>query len=85
MDAIPFSAARKHLNETTERVVRDRVPVTVVRQRGEPVVMMSLDDYNSLMETLHLLRSPRNAERLLTALHDARKGRNVTQSSLLDG
>lgn len=84
MDAIPFSAARKHLNETMERVVRDRVPVTVVRQRGEPVVMMSLDDYNSLMETLHVLRNPRNAERLLTALHNAREGRNVTERSLVD-
>jgi antitoxin YefM len=64
MDAIPYGAARKRLNETMERVVRDR----------EPVVMMSLEDYNGIMETLHLLRSPKNAERLLTALRDARRG-----------
>lgn len=83
MDAIPFSTARKRLNETMERVVRDRVPVTVVRQQGEPVVMMSLDDYNSLLETLHLLRNPRNAERLLEALRDARDGRNVVERPLV--
>jgi antitoxin YefM len=84
MDAIPYSAARKRLNETMERVVQDREPVVIVRQKGEPVVMMSLDDYNSIMETLHLLRSPKNAERLVTVLNDAREGRNVTERSLTD-
>jgi antitoxin YefM len=84
MDAIPYGAARKRLNETMERVVQDREPVVIVRQKGEPVVMMSLDDYNSIMETLHLLRSPKNAERLVTVLNDAREGRNVTERSLTD-
>ena len=44
MDAITHSTARKRLNETMERVIRDCVPVTIVRQRGQPAVMMSLDD-----------------------------------------
>lgn len=85
MRATPYSAARQHLGQTMDQVVQDRMPVTIVRQQGEPVVMMSLDDYNSLMETLHLLRSPRNAERLLTAVHDARQGRNVIERPLADG
>ena len=84
MDAITHSTARKRLNETMERVIRDRVPVTIVRQRGQPVVMMSLDDYNSLMETLHLLHSPRNPERLLEAMRDVREGWNVVEHSLVD-
>ncbi len=60
MDAIPYSAARKRLNETMERVVQDREPVVIVRQKGEPVVMMSLDDYNGIMEKI---RAPQRVER----------------------
>lgn len=45
---------------------------------------MSLDDYNSLMETLHLLRSSRSAERLLKALRDTSEGRNVVERPLVD-
>lgn len=88
MQAISYSAARQHLKETMDRVCRDRTPVTILRQRAEPVVMMSLDDYNGLIETLHLLRSPRNAERLVEALGDAREGRGLREvdpAALLDG
>ena len=84
MEAITYSAARQHLKETMDRVCRDRVPVTILRQRAESVVMMSVEDYNSLMETLHLVRSPRNAERLAEALGDARERRNLREAALLD-
>ena len=84
MEAITYSAARQHLKETMDRVCRDRTPVTILRQRAESVVMMSVEDYNSLMETLHLLRSPRNAERLVEALGDARERRNLREAALLD-
>ena len=67
-----------------DRVCRNRTPVTILRQRAESVVMMSVEDYNSLMETLHLLRSPRNAERLVEALGDARERRNLREATLLD-
>lgn len=46
--------------------------------------MISLDDYNGLLETLHLLRSPRNSERLAEALGDARERRNLREAALLD-
>ena len=45
---------------------------------------MSLDDYNSIMETLHLLRSPRNAARLLEATRNAREGKNLVERELID-
>ena len=83
MEAISYSAARQHLKETMDRVCRDRTPVTILRQRAESVVMMSVEDYNSLMETLHLLRSPRNSERLAEALGDARERRNLREAALL--
>lgn len=84
MQAISFSTARAELKATLDRVCRDRTPVTIIRQRGEPVVVMSLDDYNGLMETLHLLRSPANADRLLGALADARAGRGLVEQPLVE-
>ena len=83
MDAISYTAARQNFKQTLDRVVDDRNPVTIVRQRGEPVVIMSLEDYNSMMETLHLLRSPRNAARLLEASRDAGEGKNIIERELI--
>lgn len=84
MEAISYTAARQNFKQTLDRVVDDRTPVTIVRQRGEPVVIMSLDDYNSIMETLHLLRSPRNAARLLEAIRDVDAGRNIIERELIE-
>lgn len=84
MEAISYTAARQNLKATLDRVVDDRTPITIVRQRGEPVVMMSLDDYNSIMETLHLLRSPKNAARLMEAIRDVDAGRNIVERELIE-
>lgn len=68
MDAITYSAARANLAKTMERVCDDHEPLIITRN-GEPsVVMLSLDDYKALEETAHLLRSPANARRLLSAV-----------------
>lgn len=68
MDAITYSHTRQHLAEIMDKVRDDRAPVLITRQTGTPVVMMSLDDYNALEETAHLLRSPRNAKRLIESI-----------------
>ena len=52
----------------------DHVPCMITRQKGQPVVMMSLDDYNSLQETLYLLSTPKNAHRLAESIHAIEKG-----------
>lgn len=44
-----------------DKVCSDHVPVIITRKNAEPVIMMSLEDYNSMMETAYLLRSPKNA------------------------
>ncbi|ACO77843.1 Prevent-host-death protein [Azotobacter vinelandii CA] len=58
-----------------ERVNDDRAPILITRQKGEPVVMMSLADYNAFEETAYLLRSPANAERLIRSIANLRAGK----------
>jgi len=68
MEAITYSHTRQHLSDVMNKVGDDRAPVLITRQNGSPVVMMSLEDYNALEETAYLLRSPRNAKRLIDSI-----------------
>ena len=68
MDAIPYTHARSHLAETMEKVCDDHAPVIITRKNERSVVMLSLEDYQSLEETAYLLRSPKNARRLLESV-----------------
>jgi len=70
MEAITYSQTRQHLAEIMDKVSDDRAPILVTRQKGRPVVMMSLDDYNALEETAYLLRNPKNAKRLLESIEN---------------
>ncbi|MEZ5609074.1 MAG: type II toxin-antitoxin system prevent-host-death family antitoxin [Rhodocyclaceae bacterium] len=63
MEALTYSYTRTHLAQVMRSVNEDRAPVLVTTQRGKPVVIMSLDDYNALEETAYLLRSPKGAKR----------------------
>jgi antitoxin YefM len=75
MDAISYTAARQNLAKTMEKVCRDRNPVIVTRKASGSVVIMSLEDYESLEETAHLLRSPENARRLMASIDQLEKGK----------
>jgi antitoxin YefM len=77
---ITYSEARQHLAELMEQVAADRKPVVITRRNGENAVLMSESDYNSLLETAYLLRSPVNARRLLTALERSRAGGGTPMS-----
>lgn len=68
MDAITYSYTRQHLSEVMNKVTDDRAPVLIMRQAGEPVVMMSLRHFNALEETAYLMRSPKNAKRLMESI-----------------
>ncbi len=70
MEAISYSQARQHLAEIMNKVSDDRAPVLITRQKGSSVVMMSLNDYNALEETAYLLRSPKNAKRLMESIEN---------------
>jgi len=63
-----------------DRIVNDREVVIVRRKRGKPVAMIPADELSGLLETAHLLRSPKNAERLLAALQAAKRGKHKPQS-----
>ena len=74
MDAISYTKARANLAGTMQRVCEDHAPVTITRSRASSVVMMSLEDYESLQETASLLRAPRNARRLLESVAELEAG-----------
>lgn len=68
MDAITYTTARANLADTMDRVCDDHEPIIITRNSQQAVVMMSLDDFNALEETSYLLRSPKNARRLLESM-----------------
>lgn len=77
MDAITYSAARANLASTMDRVCNDHEPLIITRNGEQSVVMLSLEDYQSLEETAYLLRSPANARRLLSAAAQLAAGKGT--------
>ncbi len=71
---VSYTEARERLAELWDRVLADREPIRLTRRGTEPVVLIAADEYEGLLETAHLLRSPANAARLLAALEEARSG-----------
>ncbi|KRW94366.1 type II toxin-antitoxin system Phd/YefM family antitoxin [Paracoccus sp. MKU1] len=68
MDVITYTDARNSFKDVLDRAINDRDPVIITRKKREAAVVMSLEDYNSIQETLHLLRSPNNARRLMESI-----------------
>lgn len=79
-----YTQARQNLKAVMDTVIEDRVAVVITRKASEPVVMMAKSEHDSMMETYHLLRSPRNAERLRQAIAEVEAGEVVT-ARLADG
>ncbi len=76
MNVVNFSDVRNNLKDVIDRVVRD-ADVTVITRRDAPnAVLMSLDHYNSLLETVHLLSSPANAAYLARSLSQLHVGQD---------
>lgn len=86
MTAITYTAARENLAATMDRVCADHDPVIITRNRDQAVVMVSLEDYESLQETAYLLRSPANAKRLIESIEslNADKGIQKTFGDLIE-
>ena len=74
MDTITYSEVRSKLAETMEKVCDDHAPIIITRKNSRSVVMISLDDYEAIEETAHLLRSPKNARRLLESIAELGAG-----------
>ena len=83
MKTMTYSESRARYAETLDSVVDDREEVVITRAGHDPVVMVALDDYESLKETAYLLRSPANARRLLAAIDRLEHG-GGTERELLE-
>ncbi len=75
MDAITYTTARASLAATMDRVCEDHEPIIITRNGEQSVVMMSLADFKALEETSYLLRSPRNARRLIESIAELEAGK----------
>ena len=77
MKVIKYSEFRKHLAENLNAVSNDREIVIVSRTKGKNVVVMNLDEYNSVQETLHLVSTAANRDRLSEAIAEMQAGGGI--------
>lgn len=75
MKTVSYTNARQNLAKTMRRVCDDHDPVIITSNGSASVVMLSLEDFESLEETSYLLRSPKNAKRLLESIAQIEKGK----------
>lgn len=81
MTRTSYTEARDKLASFWDETVSTREPVVMDRRGHESVVMLPLDEWRSMEETAHLLRSPANAQRLLGALRRLESGKGKTMTS----
>jgi len=75
MKSKTYTEARENLSNIIEKVCEDHDPLVITKRRDKAVVMISLEDYESMEETAYLLRSPRNMQRLLESIKELEEGR----------
>lgn len=83
MEVVNYTEFRKNLKSVLDKTVDNHETVIISRSHDKDVVLLSLHEYNSWMETMHLLRSPNNRKRLLEAIQDVEKG-NFEQHNLIE-
>ena len=75
MRAITYTTARNNLANTMKQVCEDHNPIIVTRKNNEAVILMSLEDFESLTETAYLMQSPKNAKRLINSIEELKIGK----------
>ena len=83
MRIVSFTEARNGLKAVLDNVINDADTTVITRRDSKDAVVMSLDYYNSLMETVHLLRSPANAQHLNRSIAQF-KAAKTTRRELVD-
>jgi antitoxin YefM len=83
MKIVTFTEARNKLKNILDRVIEDADYTVITRRDADDAVVMSLDYFNSLLETVHLLKSPANAAHLARSIAQYKQGQ-VTEKDLLD-
>ena len=84
MDVINYTDFRKGLAKFIDKVHTDKGPIVITRQNSKPTVLMSLEEFNSYEETLHLLSSPTNAKRLRRSIASAKAGQLIEHDIVED-
>lgn len=74
MESISYTSARSNLAKTMTKVCDDHAPIAITRKGEGAVVMIAMDDYLAMEETAYLLRSPKNAKRLMESIAELEKG-----------
>jgi len=72
MKKITYSEVRQNLSKTMDKVIKDHSPIIIARSKGD-VVLMSLQEYESLQETFYLVKSPYSVKRLLDIVENLEK------------
>jgi antitoxin YefM len=83
MKIVTFTEARNKLKTVLDRVINDADYTVITRRDADDTVIMSLEYFNSLLETVHLLKSPANAAHLERSIAQYRQGQ-VKEKDLLD-
>jgi antitoxin YefM len=84
MKVVNFSDARNRLKTVLDEVANDRDYTIISRRDADDAVVMSLDQFNSLMETVHLLKSPANASHLAKSIKQYQSGKTVERDLIDD-
>ena len=84
MIAANFSEFRTKLKMYLDNVEDNNETLIVKRKTGKGTVVISLDEYNSIMESVHLLSSKKNADRLYESIRQMKKGDTITKDTLED-
>lgn len=82
MRVVNFTEARNNLKSVLDKVVEDSDYAVITRRDAEDTVVMSLDTFNSIMETFHLLKSPANAEHLTKSIEQYKSGSIQVQETI---
>jgi len=80
MDTVSYSRTRQDLDRLMDKVSDDRAPLIVKRPGKRPVVVIDLEEYRGMEETIYLMRSPANARRLLKSIQSLDRGKGVERA-----
>lgn len=77
MEIISYTKARNNFSDVMNQVCENHTPITIVRQESKPVVLMSLEDFNSIEETMYLMSSFNNLKNLSESIKEIRQGKVI--------
>lgn len=83
MRAITYTSARNNLARTMQKVSDDQEAILITRKNNSAVVLMSIEEYESLKETAYLMQSPKNAKRLMESIEELENGKG-TEKALVE-